>query len=93
MTPTKHPLCNDILRRPPGTTEEECGDLPIRREDGRVISFWKPSPEEIALIAKGHPVIFIAQGVTHPPVCLLVEDLEVASKQDPSDPCAASSHP
>jgi hypothetical protein len=88
MTPTTHPLCNDILRRPPGMTEEQCGDLPIRREEGRVISFWQPSQEEVELIVKGHPVIFIAAGQTHPPVSLIVFDLSESS----DDSEASASH-
>ncbi len=80
MNPYRHHLCNDTLLRPPGTTEEQCGDLPIRRQQGGVISFWRPTPEEVRLIAKGEPVMLIAQGTTHPPVCLLVQELSDESK-------------
>jgi hypothetical protein len=43
MNPIKHPNCNDILRKPDGMTEEECGDLHIRRAGGYVWSFWTPA--------------------------------------------------
>lgn len=54
MTPIKHSLCNDVLRKPDGMTEEECRDLHIMRGDNAfmlgdgpsVNSFWTPSAEE-----------------------------------------------
>lgn len=71
MTPFKHPLCNDILRRPPGTTEEECGDLHIVRENGQVMSFWKPDAQELAGLNEGGAIGLIVQGATHPPVSVV----------------------
>jgi hypothetical protein len=71
MNPFHHPDCNDVLRRPPGTTEAECGDLHIVREDGRIMSFWKPEPAELAAINEGGAIGLIVQGTTHPPVAIV----------------------
>jgi hypothetical protein len=68
MTPTAHPLCNDVLRKPEGMTDEQCGDLPIRREDGYVWSFWKPEAEELLALNNGGSVALAIMGATHPPV-------------------------
>jgi hypothetical protein len=70
MNPIQHPACNDILRRPPGTTEEECGDLHIMRNDTQVWSFWKPSAEELLALNAGGTVGLIVEGRTHPPLSI-----------------------
>lgn len=68
MTPTKHPLCNDVLTKPAGMTEEECGDLPIRRDGDFIWSFWKPQPEELLALNLGGHVALAIMGATHPPL-------------------------
>lgn len=70
MTPTKHTLCNDVLRAPAGV--ENCQDLHIAREEGHVWSFWNPDPEELAAIVKGGPIALRVAGETHPPLSLHV---------------------
>lgn len=72
MTPIKHPLCNDILRKPEGMTEEECGDLHIRRDNGSVCSFWKPSAEELVALNAGGALALVVCGSTHPPISMQV---------------------
>lgn len=88
MTPIHHPACNAVLRRPPGTTEEECGDLPIIRsvENGynTVTSVWKPSPEEAEAIAKGGGIALTIWGSTHPPLALTA--LEADCFEQPAGP-------
>lgn len=68
MKSIQHPACNDIVRRPEGTTEEECGDLHIMRKDGTVWSFWKPSAEDLLALNAGGAVALIVNSPTHPPV-------------------------
>jgi len=57
-------------------TDGRCGRLPIADaicEAGPVMeSAWEPTPEEIALIAAGAPVILGIFGEFHPPVYLRV---------------------
>jgi hypothetical protein len=72
MKPIKHPNCNDILRKPDGMTEEECGDLHIRRDSGFVWSFWKPDAEELLALNRGGSVALSVMGETHPPLSVLV---------------------
>lgn len=70
MTPVKHPLCNDVLCRPPGVSEEECRDLHIMRDSTGVASFWQPNAEEIKAIMAGQPIILHSASQTHPPIWL-----------------------
>lgn len=50
----------------------DCGALEIRERDGVMESAWYPSPEELAELAKGRPVILTIWGHEHPPVSLNV---------------------
>ena len=72
MNPFHHPACNDTLRRPEGTTEEECGDLPILRSPQGVASFWKPAPIELEAIKAGSAIMLTFAASTHPPVAVQV---------------------
>ena len=70
MTPIKYHLCNDVLRRPPGTTEEECADLHIMRTDEGVASFWIPDARELAALCAGSPLCIGFVHQTHPPMSI-----------------------
>ncbi|MBK1884128.1 hypothetical protein JIN85_17035 [Luteolibacter pohnpeiensis] len=69
MQPINHPLCNTTLERPEGWTEEQCNPLPVRRGDGIMTSYWKPSEYEIALLSSGGSIALAVTG-GHPPVIL-----------------------
>lgn len=84
MKPIQHSTSNDVLQPPPGMSREECRPLFITRviyqNCGRinhsahgVISFWQPSPEQLALLNAGKPVFLSFMGMTHPPVAVGVE--------------------
>lgn len=78
MIPTQHPSNNDVLLPPPGATNDECRPLAITRAvtpDGApwVVSYWRPDPEELALLAAGASVRFSCWGRTHPPIYLGVD--------------------
>lgn len=70
MSPIKHSICNDVLHAPGG--DKDCADLHIYRHDGRVWSFWTPSPEELAAIVKGGAIALCVVGETHPPLSMNV---------------------
>lgn len=72
MDSINHSLCNDVLRRPPGMTEEECRDLHIMRDraENRVLSFWQPDEKELRRLNAGLPIFLSVCGVTHPPLHL-----------------------
>jgi hypothetical protein len=57
----------------------ECGVLEIRERDGVMESAWYPSPEELAELAKGRPVILTIRSHEHPPVSLNVESSDAAT--------------
>ena len=84
MQPTHHPLCNDTLRRPKGTTEEECSDLPILRDEDSVCSFWQPNEAEVFAILAGKAVLFRSHSITHPPIEIGVLDSEPEKDNEPS---------
>ncbi len=78
MRPTQHPSNNDLLRAPPGVDIDSCRPLAITRVlyDGdfpAVVSYWQPSPEELALLNAGKPVYMSCWGTTHPPVAIGVD--------------------
>lgn len=87
MNMIQHSMCNDVLGAPPGVPIEECRALPIMRFLGTegigvegapyMASFWKPTPEELKLIAEGYPVVLMIQGMTHAPL-----SVGVAAKKD-----------
>lgn len=67
------------LGAPANWKEEDhgrCDYLPIRDEQtpqGPVMtSAWEPTPDELALILKGAPVMLTVWGTAHPPVALHV---------------------
>lgn len=70
MTPFKHPWCDDVLKAPEG--DDTCGDLHIARIDNAVMSFWKPSAEELANLVVGGSVGLLVEGRTHPPLSVNV---------------------
>lgn len=45
----------------------------IRTEDGRFISAWQPTPDELRLLNQGKSVLLHIFGNSHPPVYLGVE--------------------
>ena len=84
MNPIKHPSNNARLTPPPGITEEQCVTLHITRVSHQhptqpdklmagVISYWQPSPEELAALNAGNPLFLSFWGATHPPVAVGVE--------------------
>lgn len=79
MRPTQHPSNNDVLRAPAGVEIESCRPLAITRVTygpeymPGVVSYWQPSPEELALLNAGRPVYLSCWGMTHPPVAIGVD--------------------
>ena len=79
MRPRQHRSNNDVLHPPQGATADECKRLfvtrvvwAVTRQQG-VWSYWRPSPEELALLQKESAVRLAFIGRTHPPVALGVE--------------------
>ena len=74
----QHQSNNDVIGAPRGMGSDECSALPVTRiqyADGThaVVSFWRPTEEEIALIRQGRPVRLITLGQIIAPVALGVD--------------------
>lgn len=74
------PNATRVLGAPPDWDEERhgwCGGLAIKDQPGEggvnhMISAWEPTPEEMARLAKGAPVLLWVVGTVHPPVMVTV---------------------
>lgn len=82
MKHVAHPSNNAELAPPEGMTPDQCQALTITRlvydqaGGGGIpacVSFWRPTPEQMALLNSGRPVWLSVLGTTHPPLCLGVE--------------------
>jgi hypothetical protein len=78
MIPTQHPSNNSVLGAPEGWDQAQlpCDALPVTRTEWNgqpaIVSYWKPTPEELAQLAEGAWVALWVAGNTHPPVALEV---------------------
>jgi hypothetical protein len=79
MNKHQHPSNNAVLGAPKGWDQGElpCSALPITRIQvegmDAIVSYWKPSENELALLAAGGSVALTVLGVTMPPVMLAVD--------------------
>lgn len=79
MRKIQHPSNNDVLGAPAGWAQGEIpvNALPITRTTvngvDAVVSYWKPSPEELAALNAGASVSLWVLGGTMPPVALEVD--------------------
>lgn len=79
MNKIQHPSNNAVLGAPPGwdQTELSCGALPITRTlvEGKpaVVSYWRPTADELAALNAGGSVALWLLGYTIPPVAIEVD--------------------
>lgn len=77
MNSTQHPSNNAVLGAPTGMKAQDCRPLAITRTDWNgvpaVLSFWRPTVEEIEALSKGALVVLWTLGNTTPPVAIEVE--------------------
>lgn len=79
MNKHQHHTNNAVLGAPAGWNQAElpCAALPITRVNiegmAAVVSYWKPSKNELAILAAGGSVALTVLGVTMPPVMLAVD--------------------
>jgi len=76
MTPGRIQFATRALGAPANWNPEkqgECDSLQIRDRDGTMESAWYPTPDELAAIMAGRPVILTVWGTGHPPVSLNVQ--------------------
>ena len=78
MNRTQHPSNNGVLGAPAGWDQENvtCNALPITRTewDGipAIVSFWRPSAEELKALNEGQMIALWVAGLGMPPVALTV---------------------
>lgn len=78
MRRTQHPSNTRVLGAPAGWDQNAlpCDALPVTdvldRGGQFVVSFWVPSPEELAALAAGDPVQLWVAGTSMPAVALSV---------------------
>ena len=79
MNKHQHPTNNAVLGAPKDWNQAElpCSALPITRTQvegmDAVVSYWKPTAEELAVLAAGGSIELAVLGVTMPPVMLAVD--------------------
>jgi hypothetical protein len=75
MNHIQHKLCNDVLGAPPGE-ENACDALHIQRATTNygpdvvpcVVSYWKPTSRELAMLINGGCIQLAIIGNNHPPL-------------------------
>lgn len=80
MNRTQHPSNNQVISAPVGHDQQElpCDALPVTVVDyggGKLgmVSFWRPTAEELQQLAAGGLVMLSVMGTMHPMVALGVE--------------------
>ena len=68
----------NLMLMPPQSMERgTCGQLPVcKTPDGRMVSVWKPSAEDIQAMGGGAHVLLHIWGAGHPPVALEVVQMK-----------------
>jgi hypothetical protein len=75
MQPITHATTNTDAHMPEGMEGETLPLTVCMGEYGpELVSFWQPSPDEIAAINQGKPVVLTIVGAVHPVVALGVEE-------------------
>lgn len=75
----RHHTNNDVLGAPKGWDQAQlpCEALPITRTECEgipaVVSYWKPTENELAILAGGGSIALWVIGSTMPPVMLAVD--------------------
>ena len=67
MRPVKFPESNSSLARPEGMTKEECALLPTYQGQGKMISCWKLTDEDLKILFETKQVWLHVWGGFHPP--------------------------
>ena len=74
MKPSNFDEANVVLEKPEVWTDEQCGPLPIFRDDGQCISLWRMSlRERLSALIFGKVWVWVYSGVTQPPISLSAE--------------------
>ncbi len=72
MEVVKMPLCNLHLVPPPGM-EDNVYAMHAWTDGKRIVSWWKPTMEEIEQLRQGGHIVLSVVGYRQPPIAVLVE--------------------
>lgn len=84
MIPQRFAQANVMMRPPPGM-EASVEPVHAFHGAGRVVTAWRPTPEELVRLNLGEPLYLTILGQGMPPVALMVE----SPFEEISDPGAA----
>lgn len=79
MERTQHPSNNRVIGAPAGWNQQEipCNALPVTdvHQDGMdwMVSFWRPTAEELKVLAEGGTVALWVAGRAHPVVAVAAQ--------------------
>ncbi len=74
MKPVDFKYSNTVLAKPETWTDEQCGPLPIFRDDAQSISLWTMSlRERLSALIFGRVWVFVYNRGHQPPISLSVE--------------------
>ncbi len=74
MKPVNFKYANIVLEKPETWTDEQCGPLPVFRDDAQSISLWSMSlRERLSALIFGRVWVFVYSGTPQPPISLSVE--------------------
>lgn len=69
----QHSSNNMLLGKPPGSKNVETMPATVMVDDEgqvTVASFWRPDPQELAILNSGGSVVLYVLGTAHPPVAI-----------------------
>ena len=89
MNPVKFEMANLVLGQPKNWDEEKmgvCQPLYLYHNEGELHSIWKPTEEELAILAQGGGVVLTVIGNGHPVVRLGVAEIEPVENFESVEP-------
>ena len=75
---------NFVFQAPENTTPEECGDLPVFRNEKQIISCWRLTPDEMAKVAETGVVWLSVMGAGMPPVAISADPMVTIDGREPN---------
>jgi hypothetical protein len=77
MKPTNFKQQNGLLGKPKGTTDEQCGGLPVARCQDGIVSCWQLSDEEFQEVCTNGGKVYLTLFVpveNHPMVSMITHN-------------------
>ena len=75
---------NCVFQAPDNTTPDECGDLPVFRDEKQIISCWRLSDVEITKLIETGVVWLSVMGAGMPPVAISADPMVTIDGREPN---------